>query len=472
VLACNMLARAFVAVGVIVLVARLTGMLFRRFNQPLVIGEIVGGIILGPTVLGAIWAGGPTTLFPAQIRPSLSVIGQVGLMLYMFLVGLRLNLRTVRSNKRMVGRISLGAILCPLALSVPLAVYLYPHHKLVGGHTVSRLAFFLFVGVSLSITAFPVLTRILEDRRMHNTELGVIATACAAVQDVLGWFMLAVVLVIVSAHGGATHLVRIVVEAAFCAVGIVIVSRLVARLDETAPERSGSGAESLHSDARGRASLFFPAVFALVLLCGGATQAIGLHSVFGAFVFGIALRRAVPNATAEQLTNRLAPVTLGVLLPIYFIGPGLSTNLRAIGSSGIPEILLIVVAACAGKLLGGYGASRASGLSTRQSAIMGTLMNTRGLIELVVLQVALAAGVLDNRLFSELVFMAVLTTMMTSPLLSLLMRRGVGAAPDLARSDLLALPPRLALDGGRRILVRKLPEDLAQLARGGVDVEL
>jgi len=435
-----MLGRTFVAVAVVVLMARLTGLLFRRINQPLVIGEIVGGIILGPTILGAIWAGGPTTLFPAQVRSSLSVIGQVGLILYMFLVGLRLNFNTVRSNKRMVSRISLGSILCPLALAIPLAAYLYPHHKLVGGHTVDRLAFFLFVGTSLSITAFPVLTRILEDRRMQHTELGVVATACAAIQDVLGWLMLAVVLVIVSAHGGATHLVRIVVEAALCVVGIVALSRVVARLDQPGPAREDSSAELLHADGQGRASLFFPAIFAGVLLSGGATQAIGLHGVFGAFVFGIAVRRSVSSSTAERLVNQLVPVSLGVLLPIYFIGPGLSTNLRAGG--GVPEVLLILVAACAGKLLGGFGTSRASGLSTRQSAIMGSLMNTRGLIELVVLQVALSAGVLDGRLFSELVLMAVCTTMMTPPLLSLLMRRKVGTAPEPGRADVLALRAR------------------------------
>lgn len=424
-----MLQQTFFAIAVIVLVARAMGLLFERFHQPLVIGEIVGGIILGPTVLGA-FAGGRATvwLFPIAIRPSLALLGQIGLVLYMFLVGLRLNFNAVRANPGTVSRISVASTALPFALAMPLAAFLYTDHHIVGGHNVGRLAFFLFVGTSLSITAFPVLARILEDRRMQNTELGAVATACAAIQDVFGWFMLAVVLVIVSANGSALSIGRIALESVLCTGGIIFLSRLLGRLQEAEPD----------SEMSGYRSILLPASFASILICGGATQAIGLHAVFGAFVLGVALRHTVPSSTINLFATRLTPVTLGVLLPVYFIGPGLSVNLRAISASGAGEIVLILLAACAGKLGGGYLASRASGLSPRQSAIMGSLMNTRGMIELVVLQVALASGVIDRRLFSELVFMAVVTTMMTPVLLSLLMRSRPGAT-EQRPAELLAL---------------------------------
>jgi Kef-type K+ transport system membrane component KefB len=427
-----MLARTFVAIAVIVLVARLTGLLFKRLRQPLVIGEIVGGILLGPTVLGAFGVGVMHALFPTKIRPSLDLIGQLGLVLYMFLVGLHLNFRTVRSNKRMVSRISAAAILLPLALAMPLAAFLYTSHHRVAGHNVDRLAFFLFVGVSLSITAFPVLTRILEDRRMHATDVGAIATACAAIQDVLGWIMLAVVLAIVSSHGGGGHLARIGGESVLCVAGMVLLARLIGRLDRADP---GEG-----DPVPG--PLLPPAILASVLLSAAATQAIGLHAIFGAFVFGVALRRSLSSATADHLASRIRPLTVAVLLPVYFIGPGLHVNLRAIGSGGVATIALILLAACGGKLIGAYVASRLSGLSHRQSAIMGSLMNTRGLIEIVVLQVALSAGILDGRLFSEFVLMAVVTTMMTPLLLSLLMRHRVDVAQEASHSDVLALGAR------------------------------
>lgn len=424
-----MLQRSFLAIAVIVLVARVTGLLFRRLHQPLVIGEIVGGIILGPTVLGAIDGGAPTALFPANIHPALNLLGELGLVAYMFMVGLRLNFDIVRSNGRMVSRISTGAILLPAALALPLAALLYTNHHRVAGHTVDRLAFFLFVATALSITAFPVLVRILEDWRMQGTELGTIATACAAIQDVLGWIMLAIVLAIVSAHGGAGSVARIGAEAIGCTVGILILARVAGMLEPADPER----------ETEFSTSPVLPAIFACVLLCAGATQAIGLHAIFGAFVFGAALRRRISAPTAELLTSKLSPVTVGVLLPVYFIGAGLQVNLRGIGAGGAGEIVLILFAACAGKLIGGYAGSRLSGLTPRQSAVMGSLMNTRGLIELVVLQVALSAGVLDNRLYSEIVFMAVCTTMMTPVLLELLMRPKVGLAAESRRAELLAL---------------------------------
>jgi Kef-type K+ transport system membrane component KefB len=182
-----------------------------------------------------------------------------------------------------------------------------------------------------------------------------------------------------------------------------------------------------------------PVSVVAVLFCAGSTQAVGLHAVFGAFLFGIAQRRYLAAAARERLIERLSPVTTGLLLPVYFITPGLSVNLRSVSPQGAIEIVLILLAACAGKIGGAYLSARSSGLSGRQAAIMGSLMNTRGLVELVVLQVALSAGILDGRLFSELVLMAVLTTLMTQPLLTLLLRTARGPAGEAQRSKLLAL---------------------------------
>jgi Kef-type K+ transport system membrane component KefB len=423
-----LVAQTFVALGVIVVVARAMGLLFQRFGQPLVIGEIVGGIVLGPTVLGAISPHAVTALFPLRIRPSLDLVGQIGLSLYMFLVGLRLHVKPVRANPRMVGAISVASTALPYALAMPLAAILYSRHHRIGVHSIDETAFFLFVGTSLAITAFPVLTRILEDRRMQRTELGAIATACAAVQDVFGWLMLALVLAISTSHGGTGTVARIMAEGLACVVGIVAVSHAVAWLDRR--DRAEHG------------EMLMPVVAALVLLCAGATQQIGLHPVFGAFVCGIVLAHRLPEATCESLSARLGPVTLGVLLPVYFISPGLHVNLRAIGTAGMAETVLIIAVACAGKIGGAYLSSRSVGLSRRQSSIMGALMNTRGLIELVVLQVALSAGILDGRLFSEFVFMAVVTTVSTPPLLRWLMRPAVGVTAEARQARLLALDPR------------------------------
>lgn len=428
-----MVAQTFVALGVIVVVAHGMGLLFRRFGQPLVIGEIVGGIVLGPTVLGAISPHAVTALFPLPIRPSLDLIGQIGLSLYMFLVGLRLHVRPVRANPRMVCAISVGATALPFVLAMPLAVVLYARHHRIGPHgVVDATAFFLFVGTSLSITAFPVLTRILEDRGMQRTELGAIATACAAVQDVFGWLMLALVLAISTAHGGAGTVARILLEGTGCVAGILVFAHAVAWLDRR--ERA--------SNPPAEGTLLMPVVAALVLACAAATQAIGLHPVFGAFVCGIVLAHRLPEATREGLSARLAPVTVGVLLPVYFISPGLHVNLRATGGAGLAETVPIIAVACAGKFGGAYLSSRSVGLSGHQAAIMGALMNTRGLIELVVLQVALSAGILDGRLFSEFVVMAVLTTMMTPPILRVLMRPAIGVTAEARRARLLALNPR------------------------------
>lgn len=422
-----MLQHTFFAMVVIVLVARCVGLIFKRIHQPQVIGEIIGGIILGPTVAGTAL---DHSLFLADIRPSLSVVGQLGLVLYMFTVGLQLKVRTARANPKMVSLISLASIATPFALALPLAAFLLTHHRIADGRPVDTTAFVLFVGTSLSITAFPVLARILEERRMQDTELGAIATACAAVQDVAGWCMLAVILVIASAHGNVGDVARIALEAFGCVAGVFVLARLIGTIERYLRTSRPDGSEH---------GFLLPAAIICLLASAGATEAVGLHAVFGAFVFGGVMRRYIPTTSRARLAARITPITRSTLLPIYFIIPGLSVNLRTLDTREALEIGLILLAACAGKIGGAFLAGRISGLSSRQASVMGALMNTRGLVELVVLQVGLSAGVIDVRLFSELVLMAVVTTLMTQPLLTLLMRVAPGVSGELEVGRLLAL---------------------------------
>lgn len=422
-----MLEHTFLAMAVIVLVARCVGLIFSRIGQPQVIGEIVGGIILGPTVAGSALG---HSLFPADVRPSLSAVGQFGLVLYMFTVGLRLDVRTARANPKMVSLISFASIAFPFALALPLASFLLTHHRVADGRPVDTTAFVLFVGTSLSITAFPVLARILEERRMQDTELGAIATACAAVQDVAGWCMLAVILVIASANGNAGDVARIALESVGCIAGVFVLARLIGTVDRHL---------RANHPGRGEDGFLLPAAIICLLACAGATEAVGLHAVFGAFVFGIVMRRYVPSASRVRLAARITPITRSTLLPIYFIIPGLSVNLRTLDTRDVIEIGLILLVACAGKIGGAFLSGRLGGLSTRQASVMGVLMNTRGLVELVVLQVGLSAGIIDVQLFSELVLMAIVTTLMTQPLLTLAMRARAGVRGEVEVGRLLAL---------------------------------
>lgn len=415
-----MLDRVLLAMAVIVLTARVVGWLFARVGQPEVIGEIVGGIVLGPTLIGASL---DRTLFPADVLPALSVVGQLGLVLYMFTVGLHLNVRLARREPRSVSLISAASVAAPFALAMPLAALLYSHDSVVHGQHVRSVVFFLFFGTALSITAFPVLARILEERRLQHTRIGILATACAAAQDVAGWLMLAAVLTVARADSGVGGIGKTALGSVGCVIGILLLAYAVGFLNKRVAAIRG-----VDPDHRGQFPLLYSATLIALLVSAAATQAVGLHAVFGAFLFGAALRRPIPVAAREPLRERILPLTRGLLLPIYFIIPGLSVNLRSVGGREALDIVLILIVACGGKLGGAYLTSRAAGLRRADAAMMGALMNTRGLIELVVLQVALASQIIGDTLFSEMVVVAVVTTLMTQPLMSLILRRDSGAS--------------------------------------------
>jgi Kef-type K+ transport system membrane component KefB len=391
---------------VIVVLARVLGAVARRVGQPAVIGEVLAGIVLGPTLLGRTFSG---WLFPTDVRPFLTALANIGVALFMFLVGLELEARLLRGRGKIAVTVSTFSIIVPFGLGVALASYLVTR-----GHTDNRLGFMLFLGAAMSVTAFPVLARILTDRKLARTPLGGLALTCAAVDDVLAWSLLAVV-VLLSGQGGIGLWV-IVLFPLYLAVMFLGVRPLLRRVF-TSGGRPRSGQ--------------LATVLAGVLVSGAATELLGLHFIFGAFLFGVVLPRAGTEALRAEIVDRIGEVNNTLLLPAFFIVAGLKVALSGIGLSGLGVLGLVLLVAISGKFGGAFVGARLHRLPVRQSAVLATLMNTRGLTELIILTVGLQLGVLDQRLYSIMVLMAVITTAMAGPLLSLI-QRSVAAEPDLA----------------------------------------
>ncbi|GCD88715.1 cation:proton antiporter [Nocardioides sp. LS1] len=430
------IALVFLDIAVIVLVARLLGPLVRRLRQPTVVAEILAALALGPSLLGAL-PGNPTDdLFPPDVRPYLAVVAALGLTIYMFVVGLELDLGLIRGKGATAGTISACSVALPFGLGTVLALWLHGRHDTVAGQHVDLVPFALFLGAAMSVTAFPVLARILQERRMQRTPTGALALACAAVDDVLAWIMLAVVLAIVRSSGGA-DLVRMVAES----VGFVVVMFLVVRprLRVLVDRRDAAG---------GLTPDIFAVVLVGVLFSSFLTDRIGIHAIFGAFLFGAAMPRRGAERLSQEILERVEQVTVLLLLPVFFVVTGLNVDVTALGRSGLVELLAVMAVACFGKFLGAAAAARGLGIRSRRAAAIGVLMNTRGLTELVVLNVGLSVGVLDERLFTVMVLMAILTTVMTEPLLRLIY-------PDRAvqRDILEAERAALGLSAEHRVLV-------------------
>ncbi|MGY1642088.1 cation:proton antiporter [Geodermatophilus sp. SYSU D00703] len=421
----EIVAFVFLDLAVIVVLARLIGRLAVRLGQPAVVGEIIAGILLGPTLLGALPGDLDTLLFPPDVRPFLDVLAQLGLVLFMFLVGLEVDLSFIRGRERIAVSVSLASIVLPFGLGFLLAGVLHDRHDVVGGEEVGFLAFALFLGVAMSITAFPVLARILAERGMHKVPTGVLSLACAAVDDVLAWALLAIVVAVVAATSLAGVAQILVFSAVFAAVAFGVVRPLLKRLVDRF-ERFGQ---------------LTPDMLALVLVgilaSAWVTEQIGIHFIFGAFVFGIVMPRQGAAALTHEITDRLEQVSVLLLLPVFFVVTGLGVDVGAIGLTGLGELALILLVAIAGKFLGAFAAARTQRVPRRQATALGVLMNTRGLTELVILTIGVQLGVLDGEVFTLLVVMAVVTTVMTAPLLRLVypprvLERDIAAAEKAA----------------------------------------
>jgi Kef-type K+ transport system membrane component KefB len=377
--------------SLIVIAARVLGTLARRFHYPAVIGEVLAGILLGPTLLGSTFT---TAVFPTDVRPFLTALANVGVALFMFVIGLELNTRLLREQGRIATTVSVSSIVLPFGLGSLLALVLVRNHP-----AENRLGFVLFIGAAVSVTAFPVLARILTDRKLIGTTLGGMALTCAAVDDVLAWSLLAVV-ILVSSGGVAPWLFLLL--PVYLAAMFLVVQPVLRRILSAQP-RAAMGQRAV--------------LIAGVLVSAAATELIGLHFIFGAFLFGLVLRRAGTEQLRVSITDRIEEFNSVVLLPVFFIVAGLKVQLSGIGLRGAGELALVLLVAVAGKFGGAYLGARLHHLPRRESAALGTLMNTRGLTELIILSVGLSLGILDQSLYSIMVVMAVVTTAMAGPLL-------------------------------------------------------
>jgi Kef-type K+ transport system membrane component KefB len=389
---------------VIILVAQAFGVVARRVGQPPVIGEIVAGVLLGPSLLGWIAPDISGFLFPASSLPMLQLLSQIGVLLFMFVVGVELEPSYLRGKAQTAIAVSHFGIVIPFAFGVALSLALYGQYAPAG---VPFHAFGLFCGIALSITAFPVLARILEARNLTHTPLGATAIACAAVNDVTAWTILAFVVAITTAGGAMQTLFAMVaLSAAFVFAMIAALRPFLQRLLK--PDRMG--------DSLDKPRL---AVVLIVLLSSAlVTEIIGIHALFGAFIAGAIMPAG--RRFRAALRDRLESLGSVFLLPLFFVHTGLRTQIGLLDSAMSWAICLgIVAVATAGKLGGTVLAARWTGLQWRDAVALGALMNTRGLMELIALNVGYDLGILTPEIFAMMVLMALVTTMMTGPLLSL-----------------------------------------------------
>lgn len=390
-------------IAAIVFVSRSLGMVTRWLGQPLVIAEVLAGIVLGPSLLGWLWPQAMTALFPASSLSSLKMLSQVGLVLFMFLIGLELDPRLLKGRARSSVIISHSSIVAPFGLGALAAGWLYASYS---SAEVPLLSFLLFLGASMSVTAFPVLARILSERHLLTSRVGVIAIACAAVDDVTAWCLLAFVVAVARSVGIADAAWTTVLAGAFITLMMFVVRPFLQRLGARVASREG----------------LTPTViaFILLLLCSSsmATEIIGIHALFGAFLFGAILPKE--GKLAETLIEKLETTAVVLLLPLFFAYSGLRTQIGLVSSPGdwlVTGVLILV--ATLGKFGGSALAARVTGLRWREASAIGILMNTRGLMELIVLNIGLDIGVISPTVFTMLVIMALVTTFITTPILHL-----------------------------------------------------
>jgi Kef-type K+ transport system membrane component KefB len=390
------------ALVVVIITARLLGVLFRGCGQPRVIGEVVAGIILGPSLLGRFFPETQAFLFPQHIMPALGILAQLGVILYMFLIGLELNSELIRKRAHATVAISHASIVAPFILGAFLALWLFPDFAPSG---VPFTSFALFLGVAMAITAFPVLARILTDRGLSQTELGVIALSCAAADDVTAWCLLAFVVGVTKAEiSGALTTVALSLGFMLIMLGVVrpVMQQWIAR----------SGGEKLTRD---RTAWVLVAVLSSALI----TEVIGIHAIFGGFLLGAVIPH--DSHLAKAFRHKLEDVVTILLLPAFFAFTGIRTEIGLLNQwEHWAWCGVIILVATLGKFGGTLIASRMTGLNWQMSASLGILMNTRGLMELIVLNIGLDLGVVSPLLFAMMVLMALATTIATTPVLQYL----------------------------------------------------
>lgn len=388
----------------IIIAARIFGYLSKKIRQPSVIGEIVAGIVLGPSVLGLLWPEVSGFLFPAKSLGNLQFLSQIGLILFMFVVGMELDLQVIKKKAKDAVVISHASIIIPFALGVALSYFVYTRFAPQG---VNFLSFALFMGIAMSITAFPVLARIVQERGLSKTRLGAIAITCAATDDITAWCILAAVIAVVKAGSVLSSVYTIIMALAYVLLMLKVVQPFLKRY----------GAK--YSDKESMSKPVVAVFFIIMLLSAYTTEIIGIHALFGAFMAGVIMPA---NVNFRNLfIEKLEDVSLVLLLPLFFVFTGLRTQIGLLNEPHLWKVCLVIIAvAVTGKFVGSALAAKFIGQNWRDSLSIGALMNTRGLMELVVLNIGYDLGVLSPEIFAMLVLMALATTFMTGPALDLI----------------------------------------------------
>ncbi|HLP63497.1 cation:proton antiporter [Flavobacterium sp.] len=388
----------------IIIVARFFGWVFRKIGQPTVIGEIVAGIFLGPSLVGLYFPEYSGMLFPKESLGNLQFLSQIGLILFMFVIGMELDLKVLKNKANEAVVISHASIVIPFALGIGLSYFIYHQFAPEG---IEFLSFSLFMGIAMSITAFPVLARIVQERGIHKTKLGTIVITCAAADDITAWCLLAAVIAIVKAGTFASSLYIILMAAVYVIVMLFLVKPFLKKVGDLYGNK-----DNLSKSVVG--------IFLLTLIISSyLTEIIGIHALFGAFMTGAIM----PDITKFRtiFIEKVEDVSVILLLPLFFVFTGLRTEIGLINDPYLWKITgLIVLVAVVGKFFGSALAARFVGQNWKDSLTIGALMNTRGLMELVVLNIGYELGVLSPQIFTMMVIMALVTTVMTGPALDLI----------------------------------------------------
>lgn len=386
----------------IIIVARGIGFFFKKMGQPVVIGEILAGIVLGPSLLGTYFPEFSNFLFAKESLGGLQILSQVGLVLFMFVIGMELNLKVLKNTAYEATVISHASIIIPFALGIGLAYYLYPSFAPTN---IPFSSFSLFIGISMSITAFPVLARIVQEKGLHKTKIGALSLICAAINDITAWCLLAVIIAVVKAGSFASSIYTIVFAIAYVFLMISVVRPFLKKI-----------VSSSKSDISLNKTLVV-IVFLVLLISSFITETIGIHALFGAFMAGTIMPENI--RFRKLFIEKIEDVALVLFLPIFFVISGLKTEIGLIDNSNLWQLTGIIIAvAIAGKFIGSAAAAKFVGQSWKDSLTLGTLMNTRGLMEIVVLNIGYDLGVLNAEIFVMLILMALITTFMTGLSLS------------------------------------------------------
>ena len=425
----------------IIVVARVFGWFCKLIGQPTVIGEIAAGIFLGPSLVGTFFPEFSTFLFPKASLSNLQFLSQVGLILFMFIIGMELDLKVLRTKAKEAIVISHASIILPFALGVGLALFIYKQFAPDG---ISFLSFSLFIGIALSITAFPVLARIVQERGLSKTRLGTMVITCAATDDITAWCILAAVIAIVKAGSFVSSVYTILLAGAYVLFMLNVVKPFLKRLGDHYSYKEGL--------TKPVVALFF----VILLLSAYCTEVIGIHALFGAFMAGVIMPS---NQNFRNLfIEKVEDVSMVLLLPLFFVFTGLRTQIGLLNDPFLWQVTwIIILAAVFGKFVGSAVAARFVKQSWRDSLIIGSLMNTRGLMELVVLNIGYDIGVLSPEIFAMMVIMALATTCMTGPALDLIdkfmpLKKGDSDHPVIEIPGFSILIAFASPQGGRKML--------------------